>query len=67
MPFVQGHLKNESLAVTISTSCEQTSRPIEIEIDSEGSFRVLEGEEPLLFVPLVDFEKLKDPSLIDSF
>ncbi len=67
MPFVQGHLRNESLAVTISTTCEQTSRPIEIEIDNETNFRVVEGEEPLIFVPLVDFEKMKDPSIIDGF
>jgi hypothetical protein len=67
MPFVQGHLRNESLAVTIATKCRQTSRPIEIEIDSELRFRVLAGEEPLIFVPLVDFEKLKDPSIIHAF
>jgi len=39
-----------------------------LEIDSELNFRV--GEEqakPLIFVPLVDFEKLDDPSIIDAF
>jgi hypothetical protein len=38
-----------------------------IEIDSELNYSVLEGEDPLIFVPLVDFEKLKDPSIIDAF
>ena len=67
MPFVQGHLRNESLAVTIKTECDHCSRAIRIEIDTELNYRVLEGEEPLIFVPLVDFQKLKDPSIIDAF
>jgi hypothetical protein len=67
MPFVQGHLRNEPLSVTIRTECAHCSRPMGIEIDSELNHRVLEGEEPRIFVPLVDFEKLKDPSIIDVF
>jgi hypothetical protein len=54
MPFVQGHLRNESLAVTIRTECGHCSRSIRIEVDSELNY-------------LVDFEKLKDPSIIDAF
>jgi hypothetical protein len=39
-----------------------------IEIDSELTVRVLdEGADPLIFVPLVDFDKLEDPSIIDAF
>jgi hypothetical protein len=38
-----------------------------IEVDSELGYRVVEGADPLVFVPLVDFEKLKDPSIIDAF
>ena len=67
MPFVQGHLRNESLAVTIRTECSHCSRPIRIEVDSQLNCRVLDGEEPLIFVPLVNFEKLKDPSIIHAF
>jgi hypothetical protein len=67
MPFVQGHLRNESLVVTIETECGHCSRSIRIEVDTQLNCRVLEGEEPLVFVPLVDFEKLKDPSIIDAF
>ena len=67
MPFVQGHLRNESLAVTITTECGHCSRPMRIEVDSALNHRVLDGEEPLIFVPLVDFERLKDPSIIDAF
>ena len=67
MPFVQGHLRNESISITIETECAHCSRPIQLELDSESNFRVVKGDEPLVFVPLVDFEKLKDPSIIDAF
>jgi len=67
MPFVQGHLRNQSLAVTIRTECGHCFRSMQIEVDDQLNYRVLEGEEPLIFVPLVDFEKLKDPSIVDAF
>ncbi len=67
MPFVQGHLRNESIAITIETECAHCSRSMQIELDSELNYRVVEGTDPLVFVPLVDFEKLKDPSIIDDF
>jgi len=67
MPFVQGHLRNESLSVEITTECAHCSRSMRIEIDSRLDLRVLEGEEPMIFLPLVDFERLQDPSIIDAF
>jgi hypothetical protein len=39
-----------------------------IEIDGELRYHIVEGEtEPLVFVPLVDFTTLTDPSIIDAF
>jgi len=67
MPFVQGHLRNEPISVTFESECAHCSRPLQIEIDSELRYRVAEDTEPLVFVPLVDFEKLKDPSIIHAF
>jgi hypothetical protein len=67
MPFVQGHLRNEPIAVTFETECAHCSRPLHIEIDSELRYRVAEKTDPLVFVPLVDFGKLKDPSIIHAF
>jgi len=67
MPFVQGHLRNESLAVSIRTECAHCARLMQIEVDSRLSYQVAEGADPLIFIPLVDFEKLKDPSIIDAF
>lgn len=67
MPFVQGHLRNEPVTVTFRTECAHCSRAMQIEIDSQLGHRVTEGADPLIFIPLVDFEKLKDPSIIDAF
>ena len=67
MPFVQGHLRNEVIEVTIESECAHCAQPIRLEIDRELRYRVLEGGDPLVFLPLLDFEKLKAPSIIDDF
>jgi hypothetical protein len=68
VPFVQGHLREDHLSVTIETECGHCQRPLHLEIDSDLECRVLEkGANPLVFVPLVDFSKLEDPSIIDAF
>ena len=54
--------------MTIETQCAQSGQVLHIEVDSALNFRVLEtGAEPLVFVPLVDIERLEDPSIIDAF
>ena len=41
---------------------------MELEIDSELNHSVKEeGARPIVFIPQVDFGKLEDPSIIDSF
>jgi hypothetical protein len=67
MPFVQGHLRNESIAITIETECAHCSRSIQLELDSESNCRVVKGADPLVFVPMVDFTKLRAKSIIDDF
>ena len=67
MPFVQGHLWKKSLAVSITSVCAHCARPIRFEVDSALSYRVADGAEPIIAVPLVDFEKVKDPSIIHVF
>jgi hypothetical protein len=67
MPFVQGHLRSEAIGVEIETECAHCSRSMRIELESDLRYRIAEGADPLIFVPLVDFEKLKDPSIIDAF
>ncbi len=65
---MQGQLRQEHLDFHIETVCGHCGRPIHIEIDSDLKYKVAEAEaEPLVFVPMVDFGKLKDPSIIDAF
>jgi hypothetical protein len=67
MPFVQGHLRNEPLSITVETECAHCSEPIQLRIDSELDCRVRGDADPLAFVPMVDFARLEDPSIIDGF
>ena len=68
MPFVQGQVRGESLSVVIETECGHCQQPINIEIDSELRYHVLEdGAKPLVYVPLIDLHTLDEPSIIDSF
>lgn len=65
---MQGQLRDESLTVVVTTQCAHCGQPLHLEIDSELTYRVMEdGAEPLVFVPMVDFGKLEDPSIIDAF
>ena len=65
---MQGQLREEALSFTIETSCAHCGEPIHIEMDSELSYRVLEEEaDPFIYVRMVDFDELEDPSIIDAF
>ncbi|HEY9162546.1 MAG TPA: hypothetical protein VIS94_15825 [Desulfomonilia bacterium] len=61
-------MKNKELTVTIETECACCKEPLVLEVDSSMNYRVLtENSAPVVFAPLVDFEKLDEPSIIDSF
>ena len=65
---MQGRLRAEPLSFSIETECKHCGEPIQIEIDSNLSYRILSaGAQPIVFAPLVDFARLKDPSIIDAF
>jgi hypothetical protein len=67
-PFVQGQLRKEALTFTIHTKCAHCEKEIQIEMDSELNYSVSDpNARPLIFVPMVDFSKLEDPSIIDAF
>ena len=56
------------MSFLIETECTHCGKPIHIEMDSDLNYQVLdEGASPLVFVPTVDFGKLKAPSIIDGF
>jgi len=65
---VQGQLRSEQLDFSIKTECACCRKSIRIQIDSQLKYRVLEEDaDPLVFVPMVDFDTLEDPSIIDAF
>jgi hypothetical protein len=65
---VQGQLRKEKLTFTIHTACAHCGKELHIEMDSDLNYTVLEKDaKPLIFVPMVDFGELKDPSIIDVF
>jgi len=65
---VQGQLRNEALTFTIQTECAHCGKEMHIEMDSELNYYVSDPDaRPLVFVPIVDFSTLEDPSIIDAF
>jgi hypothetical protein len=58
----------EPLDFLIETACATSGQLIQIEIDSQLVYSVRQADaDPTIFVPIVDFEKLDDPSIIDAF
>jgi hypothetical protein len=67
-PFVQGQLRGEDLSFVIETVCTESGRPIQIEMDGELDYHVMQEEaDPRIFVPIIDADRLEDPSIIDAF
>jgi hypothetical protein len=56
------------LTFTIQTECAHCGKEMRIEMDSKLNYSVSNPDaRPLVFVPMVDFGKLEDPSIIDAF
>jgi hypothetical protein len=65
---VQGRLRNQELSFSIETHCGLSQEPIRLEIDSKMNYQIsTPGAQPVIYVPMVDFDKLKDASIIDGF
>jgi hypothetical protein len=65
---VQGQLRKEKIMFTILTFCAHCGQEIRIEMDTELNYSISDREaNPLIFVPMVDFNRLEDPSIIDAF
>ncbi len=65
---MQGQLRGEDLNFRIETQCGHCGEPLTLEMDSRLNYRVVQpGAAPLIFVPMVDFGRLEDPSIIDAF
>jgi hypothetical protein len=56
------------MSFAIETECAHCKQPLHLEMDSSLNYSITEdAAEPLVFVPMVDFDKLDDPSIIDAF
>jgi hypothetical protein len=65
---VQGQLRGEPLSFVVETECAHCGQTLHLELDSELNCRVIEaGAMPLIFAPMVDFNQLDEPSIIDAF
>ena len=65
---MQGQLRKEKITFTILTKCVHCGKEIRIEMDQDLNYSIAdEDANPLIFVPMVDFDRLEDPSIIDAF
>lgn len=67
MPFVQGHYTNAPAFVHLETTSACCGDPIVFDLDNDMRFSIKNDPAPLIFVKRVDFNALKDPSIIDAF
>ena len=65
---MQGQLRKEAITYTLHTECAHCGKELHIGFDGSLNYSVSEPDaKPLVFVPMVDFGTLKDPSIIDAF
>lgn len=65
---MQGQLTGRDVAAVIDTACAHCSRPMRIEISSRLGYRVTTAEaDPVISMPLVNFKRLRDPSIVHAF
>ncbi len=65
---MQGRLRGGPLSVTIATACAHCGAPLTMDVTSDMQARVLTPDaSPLVFSPLVDFGRLREPSITDVF
>ena len=67
-PLVQGKLRNEPLSFDIASECACCKVPIKFTMSHDLSYELGDpSSDPIFFVPLVDFTKLKAPSIVEHF
>ncbi len=61
-------MTGRELTAVIDTECAHCSRPLRIEVTSSLRYRVTTPDAvPVISIPLVNFKRLKDPSIIHAF
>jgi hypothetical protein len=65
---VQGRLRQSHLEVEIESSCAHCGDPMELIVDSELNYHIVKGgRQPLVFEPEIDWNRFKDPNIIDGY
>ncbi len=68
MPFVQGQYRHEPVTVAFASECGHCGQPLHIKIGSDLRYAVDPAAAgALVFVPLIDFGRLRAKSIIDDF
>jgi len=66
--LVQGRLRDQPLSFDVESECACCARPIRFRIGHDLEFTLEDPScDPLFFVPMVDFTRLRAPSIIDGF
>ena len=56
------------LAFTINSTCANSGKQIEIELDSELNITAMtEGAEPMYSMPIISSDRMKEASIVDVF
>jgi hypothetical protein len=64
---VQGRLRKARVAAEVVTACAHCGESLRIETDGSERASATRGSAPLVFAPLVDFQRWKAKSIIDDF
>ena len=65
---MQGQLRHASLTITFTSECAHCARPLRIAIGSDLAYQVDPAAAGILvYVPMVDFARLRAKSIIDDF
>jgi hypothetical protein len=65
---VQGRLTGRDVEAIVDTECAHCAAPMQLAVTGALQYRVLtDAAEPVISMPIVDFLRLKDPSIIHAF
>ena len=65
---MQGRLRDEELSFEIDTECACCGQALRFTMRDDLSYELADGaSSPMYYVPLVDFTKLRAPSIVDAF
>lgn len=65
---MEGRLRQKPLTIEIQTRCAHCDRVIEISVDSELRYDVVQKEaRPLVFEPHVDWSTFREPNIIHHY